>query len=891
MRRATLLAGLLGAALSARAQQVPAEYQDLYTFLDQKLDAFGQSVGGDGSRYAVTYATELLSANGNRGRALIGANVMTGVRLELDRLRALNVKAVTIALPWPILDPAFLQWNGDPGDRQPLIDFFAQVAAETHARGMKLLVENGVMFGGIYSAGSGMNAAAYYATVTDAQLVAGRAAQVLTIVSQVKPDLLNVGSEPDTEASLTGHAFLKTPSGFASMVQTFTSQLAGAGLTGVPIVAGAPSWLQNAGSYVALLVTNPGLWGIDIHLYPVNMDFPDRAIVLAAQARAAGKKVTMLECWLQKERDSELATLEPAVDATLFARDALDFWGPLDRKFLGVMVAYANASKIEFLSPFWSRYDFAYLDSSSTAGLTTDQIVAAATAAHAQALSSGVTTATGRFWAALAGSATGALTVTKIVPVVLDVAGLGGARFTTELTLANRGTSPATIRLDYTPATALGASGAGSAGLNLGPGGQRVIPDALAFLRDQGVAIPLGSNQGGTLRVTFMGLSSADAAYTGTRTTTPSGTGRAGVGIPAIDATEAFVATSFVYGLRASADDRSNLALVNADTAGPATLRITLFSGADGRSAVLSPDTTLDPGQWAQIGNVLAPSGFANGYARIDVVSGNGPYLAYGIFNDNATNDGSFVPSELAALPAEARLVPVLVESATFQSELVLTNPTAAPATATLTYVESASPQGGAGGTVTLAFGPGEQKILPAAVDFLRRQGAALGPKGSATFAGSLLVAFNVGATRGFAGARTSAPASGGGGYGLFSAGAGISAAAGTETWVFGLQQNAASRSNLAVAAGPGGGGTFRVDVYDGDTGRFAGSAPPLALAPGSWAQLNAALAPFGITNGYARVVRASGAGPFLAYGVVNDGASPSSGATNDGSFVAMAGH
>jgi hypothetical protein len=892
MKRATLLAALLGLALSANAQQVPPEYQDLYAALDQNLDAFSQSIPAGGSRYPVTYATELLTANGNRGRALLGANVLVGVRLELDRLRALNVKAVTIALPWPILDPAFLQWNGDSGDRQPLIDFFAQVAAETHARGMKLLVENGVMFGGIYSAGSGMNAAGYYATLSDTQLVAGRAAQVLTVVSQVKPDLLNVGSEPDTEASLTGHAFLRTPPGFASMVQTFTSQLAGAGQTSVPIVAGAPSWLQNASSYVALLVTNPGLWGIDIHLYPVNLDFPDRAIALAAQAHAAGKKVTMLECWLQKERDSELATLEPAVDATLFARDALDIWGPLDRKFLGIIVRYANASDVEFLSPFWSRYFFAYLDSSQALSMTTDQIVGAASAAEAQALVSGQTTATGRHWAALAGSATGDLTVVKVVPIVLDVAGLGGARFTTELTLANRGTSPATVRLDYVPAASLGATGAGSATLTLGAGAQRVIPNVLAFLRDQGITIPEGSNQGGTLRATFTGLSSADSAYAGTRTTTPSGTGRAGVAVPSVDATEAFVSTSFVYGLRASTTDRSSLALVNADTLAAVTLRVTLTSGTDGTSAVLSPDTTLGPGQWTQIGNVLTSSGFASGYARIDIVTGNGPYLAYGVFNDNATNDGSFVPAELAALPAEARLVPVLVESPTFQSELVLTNPTAAPATATLAYVESASPQEGAGGTLSLSFGPGEQKILPGAIDFLRQRGIALGPRGSATFAGSLLVSFGGGASRAFAGARTSAPAPGGGGYGLFYAGPGTSAAAGSDTWVFGLQQNSSSRSNLALAAFPAGGAvTLRVDVYDGATGLLAGSAPLVALAPGGWAQLNAVLAPFRVATGYAHVVRIDGSCPFLAYGVVNDGASPSSGTTNDGSFVAMAGH
>lgn len=46
---------------------------------------------------------------------------------------------------------------------------------------------------------------------------------------------------------------------------------------------------------------------------------------------------------------------------------------------------------------------------------------------------------------------------------------------------------------------------------------------------------------------------------------------------------------------------------------------------------------------------------------------------------------------------------------------------------------------------------------------------------------------------------------------------------------------------------------------------------------------------PFGVSNGYARVVVLSGSPSFFAYGVVNDGASPASGATNDGSYVAPA--
>jgi hypothetical protein len=42
----------------------------------------------------------------------------------------------------------------------------------------------------------------------------------------------------------------------------------------------------------------------------------------------------------------------------------------------------------------------------------------------------------------------------------------------------------------------------------------------------------------------------------------------------------------------------------------------------------------------------------------------------------------------------------------------------------------------------------------------------------------------------------------------------------------------------------------------------------------------------FGISNGYAHVVRVSGSDSIVAYGVLNDGATPSCCGTNDGSYI-----
>jgi hypothetical protein len=483
---------------------------------------------------------------------------------------------------------------------------------------------------------------------------------------------------------------------------------------------------------------------------------------------------------------------------------------------------------------------------------------------------------------AIAGAA-----VTKVIPIVLDVSGVGGARLGSELTLANRGTTTSTVQLAYFPATSLGASGSGTVTEMLGPGRQVVYPDAIAYLRGKGLAIPTGTNQGGALFVTFLGLSSADVAFAGARTTAPSGGGRAGLAYPGVRLEDGLTFQGYVFGLRENTADRSNLALVNMNAAAPVTLGVTLVSGD--QTSVL-PDVTLAGGQWSQIGHVLAGAGFSNGYAIVKLVSGPGPFYTYGVFNDNTTSDGSFVTPTLG-FGDSRNVLPVLVETGTFQSELVLSNPYNQPLVATITYVESLSPSGGTGGVTTETLGPYEQKIIPGAVDYLRGKGVSIGARGAGSYAGAARITFAVGsgsAVYGFAGARTSAPAGGRGQYGLFYRAMLFGETVPSEAWVFGLQQNATSRSNLAVVnignfSGPV---TYRLDVYDGDTGRLAGSSPTQSLPAGGWFQLSSVLASYGISNGYVRVVRLSGSSWILAYGVVNDGATSTSGATNDGSFV-----
>jgi hypothetical protein len=491
-------------------------------------------------------------------------------------------------------------------------------------------------------------------------------------------------------------------------------------------------------------------------------------------------------------------------------------------------------------------------------------------------------------------------TVTRLVPIVLDAAGLGGASFSTELTLANRGTQTADVQLAYTAASALSGAGSGSVAMTLGPGQQIVIPDTIAYLRTQGLSIPVnGSSQGGALLVTFSGLSSADVAFASARTTTPSGSGRAGLSYAGARVDDVNVqsgvqtGSSWLYGLRENAADRTNLALVNAGTSSTITLAVTLFNGAGTGSLRLSPDVSLGPRQWTQIGQVLSQAGFAAGYARIDLLSGSGPYYAYAVFNDNVTNDGSFVPPGTGSPLSEALCLPVLVETSVFQSELVLTNSSTAAQIATLTYAESLAPSLGSGGSVALTLAAGEQRIISAAIDFLRQQqGVSIGPMGAASYAGTLSVTFRTSGalSSGFAGARVSSAAPGGGEYGVFYPAFGVSGSAASEAWVFGLQQTPSTRSNLAVTnvGNVGGSITFHLEVYDGNAGQLAGTSADTTLGPRAWLQLDDVLQGYGVSNGFVRVVVTVGTDHFIAYGVVNDGATPTSGGTNDGSFLAF---
>ena len=479
---------------------------------------------------------------------------------------------------------------------------------------------------------------------------------------------------------------------------------------------------------------------------------------------------------------------------------------------------------------------------------------------------------------------------TLFVPIALSSSGANGSFYTTELALTNRGTTDATITYAYT--AAFGGS-SGTATETLGAGRQKTYADTITSLR--GLGIPLGDagNRGGTLQVTFGGLSSPSAAAATVRTATPVADGRAGLAYAGLPSSRLLTSPVWLCGLRQNATDRSNVAVQHAGgpSDGDVTLRLTVVSGDPANPGSLAlPDVTLSPGGFSQTSAILASNGlsFANGFVKVERVSGSAPFYAYGVINDQANSDGSFV-EPVPASPAAAigsGTLPVVVETNTFSTELVLTNFSGTSRTLLCTYV--AAPLPGGQVTFNLPLLPNEQQILPAFVQVLRSRGVVPGSAG-VTFAGALFVRDASGDLRGVSiGARTSS-AGGGGRYGLFYSAVPAGAEATTVAWLYGLQQNADNRTNLAlvnVGSADGSTDTFHVDLYDGATGQKAGETDATVPARGFF-QIGTILAVYapGVTSGYAKVTRTSGSNPFVTYAVINDGGQPNQ-RSGDGAFV-----
>lgn len=465
------------------------------------------------------------------------------------------------------------------------------------------------------------------------------------------------------------------------------------------------------------------------------------------------------------------------------------------------------------------------------------------------------------------------------VPVLLSTAGPGSSGFGSDLLLTNAGSTPARVFLRYVAAS---GGGTGTVEQVIPPSGQLHTPSAIDFLREAGLPISGDGPLFGTLRVSTSGASSPNALAATVRVTTQAG---AGVSFGGVRRLEALRETSYVPWLVETERDRSNLALVNAGGPddGPVTLRITVESGdpATPGRAVL-PDLVLEPGDFRQMNRVLRVAGLATrvGWARIERVDGSAPYLAWGAVNDNASDDGSFVPATSESDRAELNMwvVPVAVQSGRYATELVVTNPGEQPVQVDVTLAAT-------GTTLRETVAPRATFHLPDFFAELRHRGLAGAPEAGVAIASPLYVG-PYGATKGvLAGVRVSSATPDGRSHGLFEP-AVLEPHHSTSVIVPDLRQDETTRTNLAIVNLRSQSATFRLEIFDGATGHLAASRDEIPLARNELLQIDAVLREMcpGVGRAWARI-RAEVEGSFLAYAVINDGSAPGRG-TDDGSFV-----
>ncbi len=359
---------------------IPAVYKALYGFLQKNINQSNTVLNSvdKGQTNPVTLGTELLPANGNVGPGLLAATAMNGVDAYLDALQALNVQGVTVAVSYPLILPSF-------ANSEQYLTFFEDVAADVHQRGLKLDVETGPIF-------PEQGITVSYKGLTAAQYAKNKNQIAQMIIDDLAPDWLNLGSEPDTEASLLSLPQLNTPAGWTAYVN---AAMAGLERGNTKVEAGIGTWGNIA---IAQSLVKTDLDTIAIHFYPITSTADIMtALQVATLAQKNGKSMTMDEAWLYK---SESFAGGDAYN--VFKLDPFNFWAPLDQAYLGTMVRLCQLENIEYISPFWSLYFFAYLNySPSIVGESYPMVRTLSEQAAAQAVEKGETTSTGQYYGGL----------------------------------------------------------------------------------------------------------------------------------------------------------------------------------------------------------------------------------------------------------------------------------------------------------------------------------------------------------------------------------------------------------------------------------------------------------------------------------------------------------
>ncbi len=365
---------------------IPVEFRALYYELLSQMTEFENIFPTPtNENHDPVFAAELLAANSNRGEDLLQPGGIIGAFLELDRLEELGVEGVVIAVNFPLFYPPF---HTDQAEHDAYLDFYKKIAESVNSRGMKLIIESHFIF--TQKGISTFNLTDFYNDLSLAEYLSGRLQTIITIGDELHPDYLTITIEPDTETLQTGKP-VNDVTIQTEFVNEVLNELVESQITDVKIGAGVGTWHPKYKEFTTSFA-NTDVDYIDTHVYPINRDFFERVLTIADIAQSKGKPITMSEAWLYKTAETELGSV---TETDMFARDVFSFWAPLDQKFLEVIAKLAYVEEFEFVSPFWTKYFFAYLDYDEVSGKSSEELIALSSAEAGKNIVAGKYTSTG----------------------------------------------------------------------------------------------------------------------------------------------------------------------------------------------------------------------------------------------------------------------------------------------------------------------------------------------------------------------------------------------------------------------------------------------------------------------------------------------------------------
>ncbi len=234
----------------------------------------------------------------------------------------------------------------------------------------------------------------------------------------------------------------------------------------------------------------------------------------------------------------------------------------------------------------------------------------------------------------------------QTLPVIIET-----NDFSSELTVTNFSPVSKTVDFRFVAEAVETDEDTAAFSLRLEAGEQRILPGIVNWLRQEEVA-GIGAADEAFAGAVLATVAEGDMSgiMMGARTGSPDGRrGQYGLFYNGVPYGTASPTSAWIYGLQQNEENRSNLALVNTGEVDDSeiTLEIDIYDG-EGDSEPRTRSVRLGPRRWRQLNGILGER--RQGYVEVRKVSGNNPFITYGVINDGAkrgqrSGDGAFILS------------------------------------------------------------------------------------------------------------------------------------------------------------------------------------------------------------------------------------------------------